>query len=138
LKNEEKVNASKYRKKTEIKLGDTVLVRNYKRKVKFDPIFLPKAFKISEINRKHNYVTIISNDKKLQRHIDDIKPFYGDDTKDKSDNENDQYENISNNFEEDFDLELAFEREETIPILRRSNRTRMENRLYYNKDYETY
>ena len=37
-----KINCSKYRKEDEIREGDKVLIRNYTKQRKFDPIFIPE------------------------------------------------------------------------------------------------
>ena len=41
LKRKEKVNSSKARKESHVTIGDQVMLRNYKRTSKFDPIFIP-------------------------------------------------------------------------------------------------
>ena len=77
LQNEELVNSSKYRKKSTFEKGDQVLVRNYNKRSKFDPIFLPEPFIITDINEVEMKITVKQNGKELSRHPDDLKPFHG-------------------------------------------------------------
>ena len=44
------INCSKYRKKDDIKGGDKVLMRNYKKQSKFDPVFIPEPYKVLSTN----------------------------------------------------------------------------------------
>ena len=77
--NQEKVNASKYRARSEIVTGDVVLVRDCDRKSKFSPIFLPDPFEVKDIDEVAKKVILegIQFDKVVIRHLDDVKPFHG-------------------------------------------------------------
>lgn len=75
IKNEDIVKASKYRKKSILEIGGIVLLRNYKKTVKFDPIFLPEPCTTVDIDSKNNHVTVQYNNLKLQRHVDDTYKF---------------------------------------------------------------
>ena len=69
----EKINCSKYRKEDEIIVGDNVLVRNYMKKRKFDPIFLPEQYKVISTNEHMIIIENCQNGIILKRHRDDIK-----------------------------------------------------------------
>ncbi len=74
---ENDVNISKYRKKTDFNVGERVLIRNYRRSAKFDPVFLNQPFKIIDINEVGNKIIVEQEEtgQTLCRHPDDIKPF---------------------------------------------------------------
>ena len=74
------VNASKYRVCSKIEPGDVVLVRDCNRRSKFDPIFLPTPFVVTELNEVAKSVKLegIHLDKVMIRHLDDVKPYHGD------------------------------------------------------------
>jgi hypothetical protein len=76
MENESKVNGSKYRKKSHFIIGDNVLIRNYNKSRKFDTLFLQEAFKIIDMNREGNIVTVQQEGSGLTmcRHPDDLKP----------------------------------------------------------------
>ena len=42
----EQISCSKYQKEDDIREGDKVLIRNYTKQRKFDPIFIPEAYKV--------------------------------------------------------------------------------------------
>ena len=46
---EAKINDSKYKKSSGIEIGDLVIIRNYKKQRKFDPIFLPETFIVVDV-----------------------------------------------------------------------------------------
>ena len=77
MENANKVNGSKYRKKSHFPIGDNILVRNYNKSRKFDTLFLQKPFKIIDMNRKGNIVTVQQERSclTLYRHPDDLKPM---------------------------------------------------------------
>ena len=89
------------------KIGDQVLLRNYKNKSKFDPDYLPEKFVIMVVLAKV-FILLVKSwniDKCLMRHPNDVKIFEGDiadhsAVPDNSDNNNDwtkAFEFISNN-----------------------------------------
>ena len=75
LKNEreEKINASKYHKNSNIKVGDTVVLRNFDKRSKFDPLFPLELYEV--ITRKGTTVTVrrYKDHKIFRRHPDDLK-----------------------------------------------------------------
>ena len=74
---EDKINSSKYKKASEISIGDNVLVRNYRRRSKFQPLFIPEQYivtGISDYGRKLN-IERIADGQTLIRHPDDLKLF---------------------------------------------------------------
>ena len=79
LSNEGKVNSSKYRKKSNISVGDIVVVRDCSRKSKFDPIFLPDPFAVISIDEIAKKVILegIQCNKLVARHLDDVKEYHG-------------------------------------------------------------
>lgn len=79
LSNEGKVNSSKYRKKSNISVGDIVVVRDCSRKSKFDPIFPPDPFAVISIDEISKKVILesIKGNKLVARHLDDVKEFHG-------------------------------------------------------------
>ena len=72
---QESTNSSKYRKESNIGPGDIILVRDWTRKSKFDPIFLPSPFTVLELNKEMKNVLIkeINSSRTLTRHLDDVK-----------------------------------------------------------------
>ena len=74
-KNEEKVNSSKYRKSSSFSLGDKVLVRDYKRTRKFEPLFMKSPYVVTSFNHETQVATVAKGRKTLRRHSDDIKPY---------------------------------------------------------------
>jgi len=69
----EKINSSKYKKHDQVCVGDIVLIRNYNKKRKFDPLFLTQTYSVIETS--DHYVTVRNNkdNNVLKRHRDDIK-----------------------------------------------------------------
>ena len=74
--NEKKVNSSKYRRESSFQVGDHVLVRNYKKSSKYDPIFLPQPYIITNVDHNTKKVTVQIDNQTLIRHPDDIKPYH--------------------------------------------------------------
>ncbi len=72
---QEMVNRSKYRSESEINTGSLVLVRDWSRKSKFDPIFLPSPFVVQKINKEMKSALLkdLTSTRTLLRHLDDIK-----------------------------------------------------------------
>ena len=64
---------SKYKKQDEADIGDRILIRNYRKQHKSDPLFLPQPYIVISTNK--NYVTIQNkfDGGVLNRHRDDIK-----------------------------------------------------------------
>ena len=75
LERSEKVNSSKYCKQSDIKVGETVILRDFNRKSKFDPIFPQVFHEIIDISRNNSVVTVRrkKDGRVLRRHPDDIK-----------------------------------------------------------------
>ena len=129
MENESKVNGSKYRKKSHFIIGDNVLIRNYNKSRKFDTLFLQEAFKIIDMNREGNIVTVQQEGSGLTlcRHPDDLKP-----SKSRPDNREEkqecmQYADIQwpEVIEHDDDDEsYCLEKRDTAPPPRRSQRKR--------------
>ena len=68
---EERINSSKYKRHSNIKKGDRVLVRNYKRTSKFQPIFIPDPYTVTSVDGVK--ITVEREGKSLKRHPDDMK-----------------------------------------------------------------
>ena len=75
----EKYNSARHTKPSNFKIGDQVLVRNFQKKSKFEPIFLPERFVVIDVmaNGKIILVQSTRNDKFLRRHPNDLKLFKG-------------------------------------------------------------
>ena len=74
--NETHINSLKYRKQSSFKVGDIVWIRNYNKQRKFDPLFIPEPYEITQINPEGNKITVkntVTNNV-LCRHPDDVKP----------------------------------------------------------------
>ncbi|MEM7375836.1 MAG: hypothetical protein AAF587_45020, partial [Bacteroidota bacterium] len=94
------INASKYRKESDILQGDLVLVRDSARRSKFDPIFLPSPYQVQEVNTEMKNVLIrdLYSPRTFLRHLDDVKKFqYFIDTS--TQQEGEKYKMIRNNLE---------------------------------------
>ena len=65
------VNDSKYKKKSDVKEGDWVLIRNFSKTSKFDPIFQTEPCKVTEIS--DGWVAVEREGIRYRRHRDDIK-----------------------------------------------------------------
>ena len=76
IANRDKVNHSKYRKQSCFKVGDQVLVRNFNRTRKFQPLFMKRPYNIDEINQETMIVTVSRDGSTLNRHPDDLKPYH--------------------------------------------------------------
>ena len=72
---ESKINASKFRKETQINVGDIVILRNLNKKKKFDPHFTLEKYKVLEKSKDNTVIKVIreSDGMILRRHPDDIK-----------------------------------------------------------------
>ena len=93
-KRTEKLNSSRYRKGDVIELADTVLIRNYKRLRKFDPIYSDQLYTVIETNE--NFITVQNNTDGgiIKRHRDDLKKFMSGPTKtNRDDIDNTEYKN---------------------------------------------
>ena len=63
-KKQEDVNSSKYRKQSNMKVGDLVYVQNYKKTSKFDPTYLPEPYEVTGVDKIAKRLTL-----KQHRHI---------------------------------------------------------------------
>ena len=73
-------NSSRHAVDMNYEIGDQVLRRNYKKKSKFDPYYLPEKFVIMEVLAK-GYILLVkslSTGKWLMRHPNDVKICEGD------------------------------------------------------------
>lgn len=133
--NENRVNCSKYRKKSHFQIGDNVLIRNYNKSRKFDTLFLQEAFKIVDINKEGNKVTVQQegNGLTLCRHPDDIKPF--EHKPDKLQDERERIEDTEIQWpedaeDEDEDRSYCTGNKDTTTPLRRSQRKKTRIPIY--------
>ena len=120
-------NSSPLTKNSYFKIGDFVLVRNYKRRSKFDPYFLPEKFCVVDISANGNILLIenTTNGFCLQRHPNDIKLFNGSLPLQKQGNKNDCVDNSENSrWSNAFDFIARNE----YPIM-----TSLHNRQFLNK-----
>ena len=79
IEKEEDVNASKYRKASDFFPGDLVLIRNHNAMSEFDPKFTPEPYTVVDVDYESKKIILQSseNSRKVTRHPDDVKPFYG-------------------------------------------------------------
>ena len=73
------MNSSKYRKASNFSVGQTVLVRNFKKASKFQPVFMDDLFEIVDVENKSKKLKLklLGSDSTLVRHPDDVKPYHG-------------------------------------------------------------
>ena len=65
------VNNSKYKKRSQVKVGDWVLIRNFTKRSKFDPCFQPEPCKVTEVS--DGWIALERAGTHYRRHLDDIK-----------------------------------------------------------------
>ena len=153
-KKQEDVNSSKYRKQSNMKVGDLVYVQNYKKTSTFDPTYLPEPYEVTGVDKIAKRLTLKKQGDvdALIRHPDHVKPFYGrgreevaDETiPSKNDSEaellfhskqdEDSYEDSAPGIIND-DSGIVQEDADGPLMLRRSTRERRPNPRYANGDY---
>jgi hypothetical protein len=76
---QDQVNASKYKIPSEFQIGDDVMLRNYRKSSKFDPVFLPEHCEIVECSDDGQFLTIERkrDGRIFKRHPDGVKCYYG-------------------------------------------------------------
>ena len=104
LRNENNINVSKYRKKSNFVVGDGVLLKNRHKTSKFDPLFEQQPYTITAIDEKANKIVVQRRNTILCRHPDDIKPYF--DTYNDVDEQNAVADQGSRNIDEDDDFDL--------------------------------
>ena len=139
---QEKVNSGKFRISSHYALGETVLVRNYKKTRKFEPVFLPQQFVIVDISDNQQCLTLegVEDGLTLKRHPDDVKKFAKPPTSGPREEEQfsereilQEYRNrLSAAEEEDYDDGSPWD---TAVSTERPTRTRQRNPRYYNEDF---
>ena len=111
------------------KIGDQVLLRNYKKKSKFGPDYLPEKFVIMEVLAKRYILLVksLNTHKCLTRHPNGVNIFEGDIADDNAvpDNSDKSKQNSKQNYYT------------ANPTIRRSDRIRKPNARYYNNDFVT-
>ena len=77
LHRQEKLNASKYRTASNFKIGDLVMIRNFEKSSKFDPIFQYEPLVIVDIEDEGRCLHIqrLHNGRIYKRHPDDVKLY---------------------------------------------------------------
>ena len=72
---QEKINGSKYVKSDPVSEGDLVLARNYSKKSKFDPLFLPNPFLVVDRDDESKRLVLedLESSRLVARHVDDVK-----------------------------------------------------------------
>ena len=147
---QDRINTSKFRKTTRIKIGDFVLLRNFNKTRKFDPVFGHDIHKIVVIVTDSVVMAKREKDGKLfKRHLDDIKMANQFDIQsqpvlnkvtEKSEVEEFhkiceeiQHEEYSDNSDIIF---TSGSITDTNEGLRRSGRERCQNTLYFNDNFE--
>ena len=76
---QQKINAGKFKTDSNFTVGEHVLIRNYRKQRKFDPIFLPDDYVIIDIADNGRCLTVerASDGSQLKRHPDDVKKRTG-------------------------------------------------------------
>ena len=76
---QQKINASKYRQESIFRVGDTVLIRNFNKTSKYDPLFQRSPLVVKEVQNNGRCLTLqrLSDGKVYQRHPDDVKKYNG-------------------------------------------------------------
>lgn len=156
---EAKVNASKFRKATPIDIGDTVMLRNFNKKRKFDPNFSKDTFKVIAKSKENTVITVAREIDGMifKRHPNDIKIVHNpsDDKAERIMTEFEEIQMFHKQFAmlpdtEESDLHNIFidslpmhtnDSETSSPTasepqtLRRSERTRKPNSRYFNEEF---
>ena len=52
------------------------MIRNFKRQIKFDPIFVDVPYQITRVDEERNLLEVRNKDSTLLRHPDDVKPWF--------------------------------------------------------------
>ena len=52
------------------------MIRDFKRQIKFDPIFVDVPYQITRVDEKRNLLEVRNKDSTLLRHPDDVKPWF--------------------------------------------------------------
>lgn len=157
---ESKINASKFRKETQISVGDIVILRNLDKKKKFDPHFTLEKYNVIEKSKNNTVIKVMreSDGMIFSRHPDDIKLLREPQRKKEKTGEkklseceeiqlfNKQFEAIKSTDDDNFDInvfenraeaqEKNAERETTVVNLRRSGRSTRPNPKYFSQDFE--
>ena len=76
---QQKINASKYRQESVFRVGDTVLIRNFNKTSKYDPLFQRSPLVVKEVQNNGRCLILqrLSDGKVYQRHPDDVKMYNG-------------------------------------------------------------
>ena len=75
LKREEGVNVSKYRQAANFEVGESVLLKNFKKTSKFDPNYIPEKYTICSTDGRTVVVERDSDGSTLRRHPDHLKRY---------------------------------------------------------------
>ena len=147
--NQDKVNASKYRKQSEFVAGELVLLRNYDKTSKFNPVFKPEPYVVLEVDpvAKKLILESTATSRRSIRHPDDVKPYHiPHEFVAEHAHQEVGLPHVSDGLEEDNDsggvvdgevTEAGIPMEATVDVPRRSNRLKKTNQRYYNSDYVT-
>ena len=102
LQVEQKINSSKFKKKLNLTIGDNVLIRNYKKRSKFDPIFLSEPFVVADVRDQGRSILVerITDGQMFLRHPDDLRLTK---TTAKSKKPTENYNYVDSSDEEPFD-----------------------------------
>ena len=74
---QQRINSGKYRQQSTFRVGDLVLIRNYEKTSKYDPLFQYSPLTITDIHNDGRCLTLQRNSdgKTFKRHPDDVKPL---------------------------------------------------------------
>ena len=105
-KSQLRVNSSKYRKVSDLKIGDAVLIRNHTRNSKFQPLFGPEPYTIVSITDEGNKLTVerCSDGGTLIRHPDESMSKTAEEEM-----------LLSSNYDNDYENNVEFEGDQDFP-----------------------
>ena len=154
-KRNRKKKSSKYLQTSNLDIDDNVLISNYSRTKKFDPIFQATPSTVTTTENDGRTITIETPDgQQLKRHPDDIKLYnsYHSPKKEETSESTIQEKDMlckwhriwQAPYNSDYyeagndDRDENYWEEAPQPIIRRSNRQRIPNRKYYNENFRPY
>ena len=142
-----KLNDQKYKTRSQFKEDDHVLIRNYRKASKFDPIFMPEQYKIAQVSDQGRCLTLerIKDCVRLKRHPDDVKKYDGEFDQENTVNTPSESETLqqymskfaqmADNYEEWYDDCEEPNYAQVQGNVRRSARNRQQNTRYYNENF---
>ena len=143
--NQEKINSGKFRVSSCFAVGDRVLMRNYNKTRKFDPIFSPDPCVVVDVADNGRLLTIerLRDGAEFRRHPDDVRLFHGDtDNLQRIPTEQEifkeylsQFPHYAEDEDADGDSWEPLQEQQVQAPGGRPQRVRQPNRRYYNENF---